>query len=347
MRLFEYSNFNYSDWKRPEHVIVKDPEFRSALYHNGYHVVRSFLETNELKSLDKLFSENHRIDTANGGMFVTIYSKNVSYRQFIDSNIRKLIAPKVESLFKDFKTNGYNFIVKYPGSQSEMFPHQDMPFIDEFEHSEVGVWIPLQNVNRENGCLGILPKSHFSVPPVRSLHGDLPYSNVYDTLSKFMVPLQMNLGDILLYDPRLVHNSFSNISGEPRKAIATRMSPRVAPYIITFKNPEDQSDCFEQIQVEDDFFLNFDDFISNKVRRPEGNLIGKVNLKSTLITEDEFLEFCRLNDLQIQSENVTKADTWNTYSIPEPEHRHQVRSKLSVALRRLIGLDRNHQEDSL
>lgn len=337
MEFFEYSNFDYSTWNRPEHTVVTDASIRTSLYRDGYYIKRNFLDLSVLNDLVVLYDQNHQIQATEGGMFVSIYSKDIAYRKHIDHQISEIISDKINSLFQNFKSNGYNFIVKYPGKHSEMFPHQDMPFVDEAKFSEVGVWIPLQAVNSENGCLGIVPATHFSIPPVRSLHHKLPFSDIYEYIRQYFIPVEMNLGDVLLYDPRILHNSFENKSSDPRLAIATRISPKQADYIITFKDQTEPSTDFEQILVADDFFLNFDDFISDKVRRPTGKLISKVEVPESIIDQGEFEEFCKLYKLEKQTNG--NFNTIDTISISEPVHRKESESsRISRLMSKLFGI---------
>lgn len=337
MDFFEYSNFDYSNWKRPEHTVATDVTVRTSLYHDGFYIKRNFLDRSILNDLVMLYDQNHEVSAKKGGMFVSIYSKDIAYRKRIDHGIREILSDRINSLFEDFKSNGYNFIVKYPGKHSEMFPHQDMPFVDEAEFSEVGVWIPLQQVGLENGCLGIVPATHFSIPPVRSLHHKLPFSDIYEFIRQYFIPVEMNLGDVLLYDPRILHNSFENKSSDPRLAIATRISPKQADYVITFKDQTKPSADFEQIQVADDFFLNFDDFISDKVRRPTGKLLSKVEVPEATIDQREFEEFCKLNKLEKQKN--TNFNPIDTISISEPAHRSEAESSMTVRLMsKLFGI---------
>lgn len=322
MSFFEFSGFDYSNWSKPEHEILKDLQIRSSVYENGYHILKDHLDKEVIAKLIDVYEQNHSIAAEEGGMFVTIYSKDTAYRKKINTEIQSILGEKLDPLFQDFKSTGYNFIVKYPGKGGEMFPHQDMPFVDERKYSEVGLWIPLQRVSLYNGCLGIIPASHFTIPPVRSLHHALPFSNVYDLIRTHVAPVEMNAGDVLLYDPRILHNSFPNFSNEKRIAIATRLSPKEAEYTIAYKDPQSNSEEFEQIKVEDDFFLEFDDFVNDQVRKPQGESVGSVRIKNSLVSKDEFVKFCETLGLTEQPDSQRHQEYQTTNSITEPVPSH-------------------------
>jgi len=334
MDFFEYSNFDYRNWHRPEHKVIKDDTLRATIYKQGYAVIEKFIDQQVIDQILSFYENNHSIEAKNGGMFVSIYSKDLSYRLNIHNELSKKLGTLIDQIFDGHKSNGYNFIVKYPGTRSEMFLHQDMPFVDEMRYSEVGVWLPLQAVREENGCMGIIPNTHFSIPPTRSLHNELPYSSIYESLTEHIVPLCLNAGDLLLYDPRLVHNSFQNKSAKPRIAIATRMSPAEADYIITYKDENDPSGQFEQIKVEDDFFLTFDDFISGKIKRPTGQLLGHVKIKDNLVDRKEFLEFCKITGIQKHVRAITNGPHLDSVSITEPRHQE---NKTKFSFRNLVS----------
>lgn len=107
------------------------------------------------------------------------------------------------------------FVSKKPGSNGSPW-HQDEASIPTRDRSLTAVWIPLVDVNTENGCLWILPESHKSgiiyerfphnIPDVDSM----PISRGFDPSGA--VPVEMQAGSALVFSGYLLHNSNKNVS---------------------------------------------------------------------------------------------------------------------------------------
>ena len=62
------------------------------------------------------------------------------------------------------------FQIKPPSKVSELNPHQDAPVIDETIDNGLFVWIPLCDINEQNGAIYVLPGSHLWQNHQRSLN---------------------------------------------------------------------------------------------------------------------------------------------------------------------------------
>ena len=323
MKPFEYRNFDYSGWKRPAHEIIKDAQLKSELYNKGYSVIPGFISDTEVAELKNSYTQNHTINVADGGLFVSIYSKNLDYRNQIHNKILETTGKKFETIFQNYKFTCLSYIVKYPGKKGELFVHQDMAQVDEFNHSQVGIWLPLQDVNLENGTMGILPYSHFTIPPHRTLYHQLPFSKIYPTAFKYLQPVKLKAGDLLLFDIRLLHNSFINTSNEPRIVIGSSAVAADAPFCICYRDKESKSETaeneYELIEVSDNFYLDFKDFKSEKILRPEGKTGKKILIKERFVEEDEFIDFCEKHKIEAH-DNTSFINTEQTKSIQEPDY---------------------------
>jgi hypothetical protein len=99
-------------------------------------------------------------------------------------------------------------------------PHIDTPYrFDKWHNSRelLGVQciIPLCKFTRENGGTGLLPGSHKKDWVVKE-----SYAGTYNDefLSKMVQP-EMDLGDMLIYHPRVLHSTMPNKTEEPRRAL--------------------------------------------------------------------------------------------------------------------------------
>jgi hypothetical protein len=323
MEFYEFPNFDYSEWNRPPHEVIRDSNISSEVYNQGYSILPAFLNKTEIVEILSFYKDNHNISTVNGGFFVSIYSKDLEYRNKVHQFLLDRLSTKFNALFKHFKYTCLNYAVKYPGEKGELFIHQDMAQVNEMEHSQVGVWIPLVDVSLGNGTLGILPYTHFSIPPHRSLYHDLPYSKLYNRIQNYMQPVELKAGDLLLFDIRLLHKSFVNRSIEPRVSLATSVVPKEAKFSMTYRDPDSQSNEFELLELEDDFYLTFKDFKSEKVTKPGTSTGEFVRIQESFVSEQEFLSF--IEHYKLPETGMAQHFVSNPiYPIQEPHHQETI-----------------------
>ena len=101
--------------------------------------------------------------------------------------------------------------------------HQDDAFRPgDVDCTEVSIWMPLQPVNEENGCLAFIPGSHkWDVLPHRWLSGDgrihaLECHTGFDPARMVLCPLPA--GGCTVHTNRTLHWAGPNSSGAPRLA---------------------------------------------------------------------------------------------------------------------------------
>lgn len=122
--------------------------------------------------------------------------------------------------------------------------HQDEAYSDPaIDQPQLNVWIPLQNVTEESGCLRVAPRSHLgSLVPHRKaampLTLEIDCDPPVDTKS-----LEIECGDAALLDRRILHASFPNRSSNERIAMVLicrgepkrRNHPIEAPWLDSLK----------------------------------------------------------------------------------------------------------------
>lgn len=112
-------------------------------------------------------------------------------------------------------------ILKVPKIGAATPWHQDEAFRDpNFEYNELTVWVPLQEVTTENGCLQFVPGSHrIPVLQHRSANND-PTSQAVECTEAIdeasAVPCPLKPGGATLHHHRTLHRSSPNVSGAPR-----------------------------------------------------------------------------------------------------------------------------------
>lgn len=106
-------------------------------------------------------------------------------------------------------------------------PHIDTPYRfdqwhEEFDLLGVQCIVPLCNFNKLNGGTGLYPGSHLKNWIVKDC-----YRGVYtEEFLKHVVQPEMNPGDVLVYNPRVLHSTMPNNTDITRRALLTHITTK-------------------------------------------------------------------------------------------------------------------------
>ena len=295
---FTAKKADHSEWAPQRQTFFQNNEMADEVYDKGY-IIAGKLEDETIEKLITLYDGLHDFQKPMGGMFYSLYSKDLEYRKKVHDGIGAILKPLYDSLFQDYKIVLNSYIVKVSGPESEFCLHQDSTSLDETKYSNLSVWIPLQDTDLTNGCMSVIPYSHKMFSPYRGISFDPPFDQISSTLRKYLQPLELKKGEILLFDNRLVHNSVLNTSGKDRVVAMSGIYPIGAPIITCYKDENDRSSPIEIIEQEEDFLLTYPNFKNGCRCRPEtGHSVGFVNWTNKQMTEDEFMALCKKYNLQ-------------------------------------------------
>lgn len=278
-----------------ENRVVSDSVLRESLLEDGYAVLPALPDW-VLSELNTLYEDHHRIGEK--GMFYTLYSKDFDYRKKIHEGIIASLKPWFESHFTRYKSSFNLFIVKTSEVQEEFFIHTDPTCLDESRFSPLHVWIPLCDVDEKSGALCLVPRSHYLAYPFRNIAIDPPFENIRNTLRPYLKPIPMKRGEVLLFDPRLMHNSLPNLSGKDRVAVLCGIFPQEAEIRSVFRDPEIPGAPVEIYRQDEDFFLSFPDFFETCRMRPNmGTRLEEVQASMPEFSREEFIRACEKNKI--------------------------------------------------
>ena len=166
-------------------------------------------------------------------------------------------------------------------------PHQDPTLVDEVRGRSMNIWVPLQDVSTENGCLWMLPNSQDEVPMVRPGNG-YDHPGYYDRVPKgaiwgAMTPIEMSAGEALVYDHRMLHGSKGNSSLTDRVAIVSGLCDRDAQLRFYHAEESDGRHTISEYLMGESDFLSFVDFVPQAAV-----LAGRTTVEPTYIDPSEF-----------------------------------------------------------
>ncbi len=232
----------------PQYIIngVNKQEYQKK----GYTIVRNAVDNDSIKEVEdtfekiKMLPEYFESDKLQTTIAFGEEAHNMAIRTL--KKIGKRIFPNIldESRCKfDF---GGGIIVKNKGCW--FAPHQDCSIIDEYKGTTTYAWIPTVDMTSENGTFYAISGSHLWAAWQRSSqYPSWPLIPYNDLLWKNMIPIQVNKGDILLFDSALIHASGNNTTNSIRLAFSICIIDKNAEhvqYVIEKDTPKGKIEKF-------------------------------------------------------------------------------------------------------
>jgi hypothetical protein len=304
-------------WQPVYPSVLKSREAADAIHTKGYFTHGNIGEK-RIEMLRDIYKRLHNFSEGSGGMFYSVYSRDLVYRKQVHEEIGKIMAPVYETIFNDYRSVLNSFIIKTTGPESEFALHQDSTGLDETKYTCVSVWIPLQRTDMGNGCMCILPYSQHMFSPYRSITIPPPFSAIAGTVREYLMPVELDAGDIFIFDNRLVHNSVANTSGHDRIAVMSGIFPSGADIITCYKESPGSSRV-EIIKQDDSFLITFENFFHDCACKPEvGETIGFAEWPAENVTLDQFTSMCSRYGLEKVNNPAIVNTTTNQRIIGEP-----------------------------
>lgn len=260
----------------------------------GYVIIDLF-SNDEFKALQSLYLEINgvegTVDTNKNSYELSFFEKDIEKKKYKSDKVYDFLKSHIDRIIDRYNPIMINLFSKEQG-KGEVPVHQNWTFVDEDKYTSVSFWLPLQNVNRENGTLEIVPGSHKTISKYRG--PSIPW--VFDDLnklmkSKYMVPLELKEGQVAILDDSIIHYSGDNLTNSPRKAIQAILKPKEAKLIHCFKPKQTLTDEIKVMEVPNDYFLDFDMWSEPKITNEPKSILYPTNK----INEAELLEKCHYN----------------------------------------------------
>lgn len=196
--------------------IVINPELAEQLAEAGYTVF-PFLGPEETQQLADYYTNFQKEEPAH--FYSSTHSKDVTFRKTTSDYIKQVISPLMPLHFKNYRLLGGAFVVKPAHGKGLLPPHQDWNIVDEEKTRSFNLWIPLTDVNVENGAVFVLPGSHIKIPTFRGPGIPSLFKTIEAQVWQSLQPLPMQAGSALFYDHALLHGSPVNTTDKARLGI--------------------------------------------------------------------------------------------------------------------------------
>ena len=219
----------------------------------GYAVV-PFLDGAQIERLARRWHELG--DAVHTRPFsASIMSADSEYRRAVNDVIGEIFAPLIPRLMVDYRFSFGSFVTKLPGNAVALPVHQDPQFVDEPEHESVNVWVPLVDVDGQNGCLRVMPGSHLLNRGPRGTNRGFPYAELAPLIeSEYFVDVPMRAGEACITSHRTFHGSRGNVTPAERIVAAAIAVPAEAEMRYLYEGGAAPKGTIEVFAVDDEFF---------------------------------------------------------------------------------------------
>ncbi len=218
-------------------AVLRDPSLEGALDRDGYVVV-DFATPGQIEELLGIY---HRHSSGRDqGYYPSIMSEDGGYKAAVHQEITRLFWPRFKSYLTDYRPLVGAFMVKHPGPETAVSPHQDWNVIDEARHRSVNCWIPTSPVTEEVGRMAFLPGSHHYL---RGLRGSptfpTQWTGIHEQIrDELMVDAEVAVGQAIIYDNRVLHGTPPNRSDHTRVVAYINAIPVGSQPIHYHRDPE-------------------------------------------------------------------------------------------------------------
>ena len=222
--------------------ILQDDILEKKLSEDGY-VVIPFLTEDEVRSLIHFYYQYHNMQL--NGMYATAHVSDIELRIKMNNYIEDKFSRAIKSVFINATALGGSYIAKGKGEIGTLNPHQDWNIVDEDKYRSFNIWVPLVDLNENNGAICILPQSHLWGKTYRSANISSSFQDTESELWVKMSRIFLKAGEALIYDHRLIHASGENTTDEIRLAAVFGIIPEEAEMFYYHKKDESTIEIYE------------------------------------------------------------------------------------------------------
>ncbi len=199
----------------------------------GYVTVLRFFTDDDVRAVDEYLRANQDV-TWDDKRDDPLRESHYHHRPVFDVCVKPELLDAVEALIGSDIVLLYTHIISKPPGGLHVAWHQDGPYWPRIEPKDaVTVWMALDDADRENGCMQVIPGTHREkrdlgqravsrADLLMSSAVELPPEVVDETLAEDIV---LRRGDASFHDSYLVHGSEPNSSIRRRAALTVRYVP--------------------------------------------------------------------------------------------------------------------------
>ena len=207
---------------------MKDARLQAEFESIGYTIV-DLISPEAAADLLALAQEVHDAPPEDKVWESDFYSHDLEVKRRVADAIKSTVQPAIDLHLVDHETIIQNFVVNWPGQGGGLGLHQHSSITDEEQFRAAVVWLALTETCLENGTLNVVPKSHRVLGQHKAERTPEWFEGIHEhLLDHHLETVVLKPGQALVFDNAVLHNSFSNITDQPRMTAVIAIAPRAA-----------------------------------------------------------------------------------------------------------------------
>lgn len=224
------------------------------LQKNGFIQVK-LLDNDAINTLNGICDEI--FNNTRSGFYSSSHFLDLTKSKEVNTILHQLILEKINTILPNIQLLGGTLATKKQ-NQDVLEIHQDWQIVDESQYNSYNIWMPLCDTNKTNGTLGLIPGSHKWNNYIRGFNIENPYSKFTKFLMQYSYEPNLQAGEAIIYNHKLLHFSRPNYSNIPRNVAIIGAKDKEANlivsigrdnYIDTYSTTEDDFYCFDSINI--------------------------------------------------------------------------------------------------
>lgn len=284
------------------------------------------LNAGQIEHLKNYYTSTNAGETKQG-FHISLENKSEEQIKVTCATLYSTLVPELDKVLTNYKTFTASYVVKEPGLNSVVPPHQDWSFVDEAQFSSATVWVPLIDVTKDNGALGIIKGSHQLFTAPRSSPSPQAKSVLSDhmfNLFPYVEVIDMKAGEALIFNNKTIHASPPNMASQPRIGVGIGITQKEAPLLHYYTLP-DAEQGIEVYEVDESFFFEYNNSKLSKMydsggKPAELNKVGQLPRSGQHYTKEEITQLvCSTPGVKVNSELMKEMAALYNYAVPKAE----------------------------
>lgn len=268
--------------------VFVDEKLQREFDENGFVKFRMFSQDQIERLSDFYFrtKQAHETVIEQRKFHATNDTDNAQLISDADRFIKSVMFEEVDKHFFNYKTIAANYLIKQPGDQSELGPHQDLRFVDEERYYSFNIWVATEPTSQANGGLRFLKGSHLFFETIRPLPTyPWKYRDVTDIINENFIDIQTEVGECVVLNHACIHASYPNLTKHARVSAILAMIPQQAKILHYFLPDGNEANAVEE------YAMSLEDFVNLKGgQRPQkATLIRKFMYDFDAVSRQDFL----------------------------------------------------------
>lgn len=228
--LNRFQNAGLKTYDKTIFSILQDEQLQRELDFNGYVIVDN-LSQEVIEKLSVINYEYQKSTSNDKMLSISLEDAPIEIKRKIHQEIEMVVSDELSSVFKDYKYPIFTTFSKSPSEDSEVVLHTDTALlINGMAEAHYGIWIPLDDVDEHNGALSLIPGSHHWYNAPVCIGQDWPFGSHVDYIQNLKVAIPLKKGQFVIFDNRLIHGSYSNLSDKYRNCVVGRVTHQLSQY---------------------------------------------------------------------------------------------------------------------